>query len=152
MRGIKEANMSKVFDAEQAKMIDVPDDAQEKKEYKNRRLDGCGIGACILIVVVILGTIWSLSNSSGVTGGYRTPTASDAEAMCMQFVRNNLKAPSTAKFDYGQSGAKGSGNYWTALVVVDAQNSFGAMIRSRFACTLEYTGNDNWKLTGLMGQ
>jgi len=32
---------------------------------------------------------------------------------------------------------------------VDAQNSFGAMIRTRYDCTVHWIGGDRWKLEDL---
>jgi hypothetical protein len=48
-----------------------------------------------------------------------------------------LKAPSTAEF----SGTTATGGGpWTVTGQVDSQNSFGAMIRSPFGCTVTITG------------
>lgn len=75
---------------------------------------------------------------------------SDAKFACRSFVEKSLKAPSTAEFqNYDQftiiGGVDGSyivGGY------VDAQNSFGAKLRTKFHCTVTKTG-DNWQLLKL---
>ena len=63
---------------------------------------------------------------------------SGATYACREFVKANLVAPSSAEF--------GAWSQWPAteldsgaievIATVDAQNSFGAMIRSRFICEL----------------
>lgn len=74
-----------------------------------------------------------------------------AAIMCQRFVRNRLKAPSTAKFQPSRSAASkktGEARY-TVTSYVDAQNSFGAMMRNTYTCDIEYTGGLNWSLRGL---
>jgi hypothetical protein len=67
------------------------------------------------------------------------------------FVSKRLKSPSTAKFPW----------FWNAQIIylgncrheihsyVDSQNSFGAMIRTRYIVILRYAGQDNWVLEDL---
>jgi hypothetical protein len=92
---------------------------------------------------------------------------SAAQVMCEQFVTESLKSPSTADFgglfDDRDSAAfieaeqaqqlgvdtsklRNTG-VWVVAGSVDAQNSFGAMIRSEYACVLDYEkGSDTWYL------
>lgn len=67
--------------------------------------------------------------------------------MSHDFVKNQLKAPSTAKFPwYDDSCVDSLGNSrYRVTSYVDAQNSFGAMLRSNYICELEYVGNDKWR-------
>lgn len=82
----------------------------------------------------------------------------EAWVMAQDFVKQNLKSPSTASFgslfsDYQSPddtvSVLGNGKYrvrgW-----VDSQNSFGAMLRTRFTCDLEYLGNDRWRCPSLV--
>lgn len=64
----------------------------------------------------------------------------DARLMCREFVEERLKAPSTAKFDRRSETAMhhGGGRY-AVTGTVDAQNAFGATIRSRYGCELHYS-------------
>ncbi len=87
----------------------------------------------------------------------------EAGGMCKDFVRKNLKSPSTADFggwlekrdkavfvptekinDLGLkidiSKLHNSG-IWAVAGQVDAQNSFGAMIRSEYICVMDYDKN-----------
>jgi len=64
---------------------------------------------------------------------------SGAEVAAMSAVRARLKAPSTAKFDhFSFQTTKSREKGWIVIGSVDAQNSFGAMIRNTFVCELEY--------------
>lgn len=65
-----------------------------------------------------------------------------------QFIPAQLKAPATAQF----SGAtitkvtpSAVGDVYTISGSVDAQNSFGALIRSRWTCVLHWS-EDHWIL------
>lgn len=71
-----------------------------------------------------------------------------ARVACEEFGRQRLKAPSTAQFlddptidvNYPSRGAyRVSGS-------VDAQNSYGAMLRSRYECRVYRDGAGNWRL------
>lgn len=56
----------------------------------------------------------------------------EASSQCEVRIEKLLKAPSTAKFN---SDATGYGT-WTVTGTVDAENSFGAMIRANYQCTV----------------
>ena len=76
----------------------------------------------------------------------------EARAACRQFVLQRLKAPATADFlrseeRFGRATDAGPEDY-RVLGAVDAQNSFGAMIRSRYECVLRNT-DGRWTLQGL---
>lgn len=72
--------------------------------------------------------------------------------MSQLFVKDALKAPSTAKFpvyseDMVVDGGDGS---FIVSAYVDAQNSFGAMMRSNYVCIMQYDkATDEWALKGL---
>jgi hypothetical protein len=90
-----------------------------------------------------------------------------AEVMCHDFVEDRLKSPSTADFGglfddrdkaafvdaetAAQTGLDTSNLHntgvWVVVGSVDAQNSFGAMIRSEYTCVMDYDKNtQNWYL------
>lgn len=82
----------------------------------------------------------------------------EAEVMCKDFVRDNLKSPSSADFggfldDWDEAvfinsenastfgvdtGQLRNSGIWVVRGQVDAQNSFGAMIRSKYICVMDY--------------
>ncbi|WP_272977110.1 hypothetical protein [Deinococcus geothermalis] len=61
---------------------------------------------------------------------------------CLTSVRNKLKSPTSAKF-YDDALPSYSGSAWNWSSYVDAQNSFGAMIRTPFLCTVTGTTADD---------
>lgn len=73
-----------------------------------------------------------------------------AMVKCRKFVEYSLKAPATAEFpSYSDFFATSVGGGRFGVVgYVDAQNSFGAKIRTRFVCTLQNNGN-TWELVEL---
>ncbi|PRW95830.1 hypothetical protein C7A07_25055 [Pseudomonas fragi] len=74
-----------------------------------------------------------------------------AYVMSQTFVKRGLKAPSTADFgSYSESQVKpmpagASACKFLVIGHVDAQNSFGAMIRNRYIVTVaKAKGQDSW--------
>lgn len=91
----------------------------------------------------------------------RTPEQKEADTcqdttqafiMSQTFVKRNLKAPSTAEFPWSPSSDGVTTLYLGEckhhiVAYVDAQNGFGAMIRSKYSVTLRYKkGTDTWFL------
>jgi hypothetical protein len=72
----------------------------------------------------------------------------DAYSMSQAFVRDILKSPASAQFQPYES-PKVSVTYkdgwYTVMAVVDAQNGFGALLRSTYLCKLQPVGGDRWK-------
>lgn len=86
------------------------------------------IGALLAIGYVIS----MFDGSSSKSDGYV------AESACKNWVREQLKAPATA--DFGGEGISGSGP-WTITGYVDAENSFGAKIRTNWTCDVRRIGD-----------
>lgn len=55
-------------------------------------------------------------------------------------MRDKLKAPATADFTDGSD--SGGPNSYTITGTVDAENSFGAMLRTGWSCDIEYRDAD----------
>lgn len=99
-----------------------------------------------LIVLACLAGLLSLAFVG--LGSPNAPAAPDrisAWVDCSEFVKKNLKSPSTAQFP--SSAADGviiahiaSNDRWSVLGYVDAQNSFGATLRQDFGCQVSYSG------------
>jgi len=73
----------------------------------------------------------------------------DADAMavtlCQQHIKQRLKAPSTASFPWGYSrNLTHVGDKYIYAHYVDAQNSFGAMLRNNFVCTVGPVKGDDF--------
>jgi hypothetical protein len=93
------------------------------------------------------------TNASSSPSGRKVYGVKSAEAkvMCEQFVRSRLKAPRTASFSHvWETEIRGSGDGpYEVAGFVDAQNSFGALLRNPYTCSVEATGGDKWKLLEL---
>jgi len=117
---------------------------------KNPKWKLCLIGVVAGFALFIVAV--SMPNDKPVQTDNKAPKVEHSKiaayAMAQEFVDKQLKAPSTSKYPvYSEKFVKdlGEGRY-TVTTYVDAQNSFGAMIRNNFTCTLLYVGNDKWQL------
>ncbi|KRU24418.1 putative lipoprotein [Clostridium sporogenes] len=66
-----------------------------------------------------------------------------------EFVKENLKAPATAEFPNFEDGkvtVAGDEKGYSVIAYVDAENSFGAKIRSKYLCNLQDDGNGGYKV------
>lgn len=121
---------------------------EEKKKKDERKNQIYGIITLLVITALCL-IIFSTCSNNGDDSSEKPdePTETDAFIMCRLFVEDRLKAPRTAKFP-ASSTAKisQSNNRFTVSSYVDAENGFGALIRSDFLCVVEYQGDENWIL------
>lgn len=90
-----------------------------------------GLGAGIVVLAILISSL--SSNGSD----YDSNNEYEAIAQCEAAIEERLKSPSTASFD---SSATGSGT-WTVTGTVDAENSFGATVRSSFECSVIIEGD-----------
>jgi hypothetical protein len=72
---------------------------------------------------------------------------SGAQTACEMFVKERLKAPSTA--DIQSSSVSESAGSFNVSGTVDAQNSYGAKIRSSFRCTVIDDHAGRWLLQSI---
>jgi hypothetical protein len=72
----------------------------------------------------------------------------DAYWNCRQFVSQRLKAPASADFaSLNESTVMNAGGgVFTVHTYVDAQNSWGAKLRSQCRCEMHNPGKDDWRL------
>ena len=70
----------------------------------------------------------------------------DASRTAQRYVKSRLKCPSTAEFpDASVASISCEDSVYTVFSYVDAQNSFGAMIRTYYEVTLTYDSEkDDW--------
>ena len=74
---------------------------------------------------------------------------------CNKFVKRQLRNPLSADFKgfLGMGGAAtrlpGPTPRWKVTSHVDTKNEFGVTKRTAFKCTVEYVGEDRWKLIDL---
>lgn len=116
--------------------------AQEKKTSRQMKI--------VFVVILIFAGSWLYSyfrsSDPDPCGG-----SWDAYFISEQFVKKRLRAPSTASFaGYNSSTVtKLSCKRWRVWSYVDAQNGFGAKIRTRYVAILEFDGKKTWKLESL---
>lgn len=77
-----------------------------------------------------------------------------ASVECQDYVRNQLKAPATADFALPVETQR-NGNTFRIASYVDAENGFGAKIRSNYDCVVQWNGqkidhSQNWNLLSLI--
>jgi hypothetical protein len=75
------------------------------------------------------------------------PLSEQAQNICYDEVLNQLKAPSTAEL-VSIAASPTEGDTWTVTGSVDAENSFGAMLRNDFECNVTNTG-DRWTIDSI---
>lgn len=69
--------------------------------------------------------------------------------LCQERVSAGLKAPSTADFPaYDEHAMSNSGGLWVVKSYVDADNSFGAHIRTRYECSATFK-DGRWSVDSL---
>lgn len=116
----------------------LPADATPAKS----NMKGCGLGCLGMVVAVIALAVACTASGGGGGGDDRPPSDYEAEVQCQDWLKEQLKAPSTAKFSGTVS--TGGPTAWQVSGTVDAQNSFGAMLRSTWSCAIRLDG-DTWR-------
>jgi len=74
-----------------------------------------------------------------------------AWTICQQFVEGQLKSPASADYPRGSfnyTAHLGDGRY-RVRAYVDSQNSFGAVLRNNFDCTVQHAQGDTYHLVNL---
>ena len=119
---------------------------QKLQQQQKRATKGClmvGGGLFIFLAIIWVLSALGLFLDRGETGAY---------AACQDFVKERLGLSWIGKFPGGTYGinVRGSGKYEVYHVqgYVDAQNAFGAQVRTDFTCNVHPKGSD-WQLVSL---
>jgi len=111
----------------------------------NNQKAGCGVGGFVVFIIVV---VW-LSSVFQCESTTRPARSSKDMALVMiqQFTKKRLKAPLTARFEPGAllKVQRHGDHSFSIDSYVDAQNSFGAVIRQHFSCKVLYQGTQ-WEL------
>lgn len=106
---------------------------------------GCGtmvIGgiAGLIVLSAIINAIDETTTTTDKPKG--DPNEGVAAYACQTFVKERLKAPKTADFPWRYDVSRDSTdqNKYTIVSYVDAQNSFGALIRTHYSCVVRAGG------------
>lgn len=126
-----------------------------KQPFYKRPIGAVIIGLIVLLIAMSM--FGDSGGSSGGGGGSPTPTVNNgtqvgAYVVCQQFVEDRLKSPSSAEFGgpYSRVTQTVSTGRYKVSTYVDAQNSFGAMIRTDFICEVTHTSGESYRLESLV--
>lgn len=92
------------------------------------------------IVLVVLGSLVVLGVIGAAIGSSSTTDGFGARDACESWVKDQLKAPSTADFVDGGITSTGE-SAWTIAGQVDAENGFGAQVRTDWTCDVSLSGD-----------
>lgn len=113
-----------------------------------------GVIGCVLVLLVGIVVAVVLLNRGGGKGtpAVSVPDTRMAYITSQVYVRDQLKAPSTADFPFSGDPEVVikhlSGQRYQVNAYVDSENSFGAMIRTHYKAIMLASGSD-WKLESL---
>lgn len=103
------------------------------------------VGMCALVAVMVHSTPTAWADNCN--------DSTYAFVMSQNFVRRTLKSPSSAKFpnitSSGVSARNLGGCRHQVDAYVDAQNSFGAMVRSQYSVEMKYNSDNTWSASNL---
>lgn len=112
-----------------------------------------------IVILVLIWIVWGLFSGGDDIAKPPEPeriTEDTAQAMaktlCEDRVEKSLRSPSTADFPFLSQAVYDGNGRATLASYVDAQNGFGATVRTNFVCVIEYTGDgspsgfENWKI------
>ncbi len=116
------------------------DAARKQKRDRQESIKTAIVLVGILVAIIVAFVKFGSGSGSGSTRSY---DAVDFSIQCEAMVAQQLKAPRTAQFQGSDKYGDGphsikttsSGFHW--LGFVDAQNSFGALLRTSFVCTYD---------------
>jgi len=106
-----------------------------------------------LVIIFCGGIAYLVDKSGGSNNNAASPY--NAKYECEVFVKDRLKAPSTAKFSNEQAYTlQTQTDAFQVTGDVDAQNGFGAMLRNSFTCdvrrvSVDSSGGEEWNLINL---
>lgn len=124
----------------------MTDTKQELNKITSEKLGkGCGIGCVsIFVIIIVMSIIGSFLPKSPES------SANMAYIQCQDFVKQDLKSPTSAKFTLDDfTSRKESNDVYIINSYVDSQNSYGAIIRQNFICKIKLDNKDNGTLQEL---
>ncbi|MCH7605253.1 hypothetical protein IID24_04680 [Patescibacteria group bacterium] len=99
---------------------------------------------------IVLGVVIILFVFLALAGGGENVSERMAYIQAQGFLKDHLKSPSTAEFPLNFVHKKLLDNRFAIESYVDAENSFGATIRSDWSATVQYVGDSTWQLERLV--
>jgi len=128
----------------------IQEEKKELLEKKNKTKKNAGVGCLVLIIVVIL-AVYLLIPERDPDAWKKEDNSFAAYIMTEDWVKERLKSPSTAKFpdEKNEHTFKIDAHRYKIISYVDAQNSFGASIRTKFIAEVEQVNENKWILISL---
>jgi hypothetical protein len=124
--------------------------SQEDNQPKGTQISGKTALIIMAVAFVLMFFFVFIPVSKHASKPQRHDGPFEAQVMAQQFVKDGLKSPSTAHFGYtGQlldNIKRLDDGTFVVKGWVDAQNSFGAIIRTHYVLKLKYVGSQNWRL------
>jgi hypothetical protein len=110
----------------------------QEQEDQNK---GCLVGAIGIFIMTIALMIWYNVNKDDIIQQHKHDRL-EALINSREFVKDRLKAPGTAEFSTNENDAVmiDENNYYIHSWV-DAENSFGAKLRSNYKCKIVFNGD-----------
>lgn len=125
-----------------------PERPWETTPEPGRKTPGWIPGLIAVGLVVLVGVLFGTGGGEDGDAGMDPEVERyDAQRVCEDFVKDRLKAPTTAEFE---TAVTGGGGTYTVTGAVDAENSFGAKVRNQFTCRVRGDG-ETWHLESLTG-
>lgn len=122
---------------------------------ETKKTGGTQILYGLVLVAVVFLLLVLCSGPKPAAKVVATPDAGhplEACGWCQVKVKEELKAPASAKFPSCNRASirKVAEGVYAVKSYVDAQNSFGAMIRTGYVCQVKYRGDHLWTLQRLV--
>ncbi len=117
---------------------------------QKKRFNQNDIALIAVVIFVAAWWVWPSRSPAEPAQSESRDRKTEAWVMCQQFVEARLKSPASAEFPWGSAPyvTRLPDDRYRARAYVDAQNSFGAMLRNDFNCVVEWTG-ERWELESL---
>lgn len=111
------------------------------KQTKRQNIITGAITAFIMLLLV-----YKCSGDSPRSDPSVEEKKNEAAVYCKMLVQDRLKSPKSADFPWVIQATAGPNDTYSVVSYVDAQNSFGAMIRTNYLCRVKYNGGgvDGW--------
>ena len=110
-------------------------------------------------IIVLVGCVLSLliwkaykpyddDHTTQYVSNHHEVDKTEAYTTAQQFVTKKLKSPTTASFPWSpdEYTCYNKGDIWYVSSYVDAENSYGAHIRSTWMVEIQHTDDNHWKL------